>query len=174
MDARITPEGSLEILSRIEVAHLRDTGEGGLYELWRQCSLAILNSGAESDDVREIFGKNQDFRIAIVQQERGMELALKNAPESAFVDSQMIRGIREQLFSVVRDLIFINDEVLSSDRFDLSTSEGTTNAVFHILRTKPISAPSSEARARPDLIPPADFKSRPKTMFVSAWAARQT
>jgi predicted Rossmann-fold nucleotide-binding protein len=134
MDARITPEGSLEILSRFEVAHLRDTGEGGLYELWRQCSLAILNSGAESDDVREIFSKNQDFRIAIVQQERGMELALKNAPESAFVDGQMIRGIREQLFSVVRDLIFIKDEVLSSDRFDLSTSAGTTNAVFHILR----------------------------------------
>ncbi len=63
-----------------------------------------------------------------------MELALENAHESAFVDGQMIRGIREQLFSVVRDLIFINDEVLSSDRFDLSTSEGTTNAVFHILR----------------------------------------
>ena len=55
-----------------------------------------MNSGAESDDVREIFGKNQDFRIAIVQQERGMELALQNAPESAFVDGQMMGGFLTQ------------------------------------------------------------------------------
>ncbi len=134
MDACISPEGSLEILSRLEVAQLRDTGEGGLYELWRQCSLAVLNSGNQSDDVREILRSNQNFSIAILQQERGMALALKNAPESAFVDGRMIRGVLEQLFSVVRDLIYINDEVLSSDLFDLSASEGITNAVFHILR----------------------------------------
>ena len=134
MDALISPEGSLEILSRFEVAQLRDTGEGGLYELWRQCSLAVLNAGAENDDVREILHRHRKFSIAIVQQERGMELALANAPESAFVSGRMIRGIREQLFSVVRDLIYIHDEVVSSDGFDLSTSEGVTNAVFHILR----------------------------------------
>ena len=46
MDALISPEGSLEILSRFEVAQLRNSGEGGLYELWRQCSLAVLNAGA--------------------------------------------------------------------------------------------------------------------------------
>ncbi len=45
MDALIAPEGSLEILSRAEANRLRDAGEGGLYELWRQCSLAVLNSG---------------------------------------------------------------------------------------------------------------------------------
>ena len=134
MDACISPEGSLEILSRLEVAQLRDTGEGGLYELWRQCSLAVLNSGDQSDDVREILRRNQNFSIAILQKEGGMALVLKNAPESAFVDGQMIRGAVEQLFSVVRDLIYINDEVLSSDLFDLSASEGITNAVFHILR----------------------------------------
>ncbi len=134
MDARINPEGSLEILSRFEVAQSRDTGEGGLYELWRQSSLAVLNAGAENDDVREIFRRNPDFRIAIVQQERGMALALENAPEFAFVDGQMIRGIREQLFSVVRDLIYTHDEILNSDWLDLSTSEGVTNAVFQILR----------------------------------------
>jgi len=134
MDACISPEGSLEILSRLEVAQLRDTGAGGLHELWRQCSLAVLNSGNRGDDVREILRRNRNFSIAIIQQERGMALTLKNAPESAFVDGQMIRGILEQLFSVVRDLIYINDEVLSSDLFDLTASEGITNAVFHILR----------------------------------------
>jgi len=134
MDARISPEGSLEILSRTEVAKLRDTGKSGLHGLWRQCSLAVLNAGLENDDVRAILHQNRAFRISIVQQERGMELALENAPESAFVDGKMIRGIREQLFSVVRDLIYIYDDVLNSDGFDLTSSEGITNAVFHILR----------------------------------------
>ena len=146
MDARINPEGSLEILSRFEVAQLRDTGEGGLYELWRQCSLAVLNAGAENDDVREIFRRNPDFRIAIVQQERGMALALENAPEFAFVDGQMIRGIREQLFSVVRDLIYTHDEILNSDWLDLSTSEGVTNAVFQILRNARVFHAGEEPR----------------------------
>jgi len=134
MDARITPEGSLELLSRLEVSQLRDTGGGGLYELWRQCSLAILNSGAEDDDVREILRRNEGFKIAIVQQERGVELELTNAPDSAFVDEQMIRGIREHLFSVLRDLIYIDNEILTSSHFDLGESEGITDSVFHILR----------------------------------------
>ncbi len=134
MDSRITPEGSLEILSRLEVSQLRDTGAGGLYELWRQCSLAVLNSGAEDDDVREILRRNQGFKITIVQQERGLELELTNAPGSAFVDGRMIRGIREHLFSVLRDLIYIDNEILSSAHFDLNGSEGITDAVFHILR----------------------------------------
>ena len=134
MDALISPEGSLEILSRFEVAQLRNTGEGGLYELWRQCSLAVLNAGAESDDVRGILEEYRDFNITIVQQERGMELSLQNAPESAFVEGKMIRGIREQLFSIVGDLLYVHDEIVSSGWFDLATAEGTTNAVFHILR----------------------------------------
>ncbi len=134
MDAVISPEGSLEILSRFEVAQLRNSGEGGLYELWRQCSLAVLNAGAESDDVRGILHQYRDFNITIVQQERGMELSIENAPESAFVDGKMIRGIREQLFSVVRDLLYVHDEIVSSGWFNLGSSEGTTNAVFHILR----------------------------------------
>ncbi|HEY5624232.1 MAG TPA: nucleotide 5'-monophosphate nucleosidase PpnN [Gammaproteobacteria bacterium] len=134
MDALISPEGSLEILSRSEVAQLRNSGEGGLYELWRQCSLAVLNAGSESDDVRGILREYRNFDIAIVQQERGMELKIVNAPESAFVDGRMIRGIREQLYSVVRDLLYTHDEILASEIFDLSSSDGITNAVFHILR----------------------------------------
>jgi len=134
MDARITPEGSLEILSYLEVSRLRDTGEGGLYGLWRQCSLAILNSGAEEDDVREILHRNRAFSIAILQQERGVELELINAPDNAFVDGHMLRGVREHLFALLRDLIYIHDEVLTSKNFDLNESTGITDAVFHILR----------------------------------------
>jgi len=148
MDARITPEGSLELLSRLEVSQLRDRGEGGLYELWRQCSLAILNSGAEDDDVREILRRNQAFNISIVQQERGVELELINAPDSAFVDGKMIRGMREHLFAVLRDLIYIDNEVLTKPHFDMSESEGITDAVFHILRN----ARALNSHADPNLV----------------------
>lgn len=134
MDARISPEGSLEVLSRLEVSQLRDTGEGGLYELWRRCSLAILNSGAEDDDVREILRRHEGFQISIVQKERGIELALENAPDAAFVDGKMLRGIHEHLFSVLRDLLYTHDDIINSKRFDLTKHESITDAVFHILR----------------------------------------
>jgi predicted Rossmann-fold nucleotide-binding protein len=134
MDALIAPEGSLEILSRVEANKLRDAGEGGLYELWRQCSLAVLNSGASEDDVRKILSRHESFRIAVVQYEGGIALELKNAPDIAFVGNQMIRGIREHLFSVLRDLLYAHENVLKNPTFDLKTSAGITDAVFHILR----------------------------------------
>ncbi len=134
MDARIGPEGSLEVLSRLEVSKLSDPREADLQELWRKCTLAILNSGEEVDDVREILRRNRDFDVAIVQQDRGIALELKNAPASAFVNGQMIRGVREQLFAVLRDLLYAHDDILSRTRFDLSESSGITDAVFHLLR----------------------------------------
>jgi hypothetical protein len=134
MDARIAPEGSFQFLSRLEVAKLRDAGAGGLYDLWRQCSLAVLNSGAEEDDVKKILSRNQDFSISIAEQAGGIALDVRNAPNSAFVDGQMIRGIREHLFSVLRDLLYAHDDILQSRRFDLATSRGITDAVFHMLR----------------------------------------
>jgi pyrimidine/purine-5'-nucleotide nucleosidase len=134
MDALIAPEGSLEILSHKEISQLRDTGEGGLYELWRQCSLAVLVSADEDDDVRKILKQNEHFKLAIVQRQWGIELELANAPESAFVDGKMIRGIRELLFAVLRDLLYTHDEIMSSERFDLTKQDSVTDAVFHILR----------------------------------------
>jgi len=134
MDARIAPEGGLEILSRREANQLRDAGEGGLYELWRQCSLAVLNSGAAEDDVRKILSRYENFRISIVQYEGGVALELMNAPNHAFVGNQMIRGIREHLFAVLRDLVYAHDDIFNSPRFDLTSSAGITDAVFHILR----------------------------------------
>jgi predicted Rossmann-fold nucleotide-binding protein len=134
MDVLIAPEGSLEILSRLEANRLRDAGEGGLYEVWRQCSLAVLNSGASDDDVRKILSRHESFRLAVIQREGGVGIQLKNAPDIAFVGNQMIRGIREHLFAVLRDLLYVHEDILSNARFDLSTSNGITDAVFHILR----------------------------------------
>ena len=146
MDALIAPEGSLEILSRTEASQLRDAGEGGLYELWRQCSLAVLNSGSSEDDVRRILTRHERFRIAVVQYEGGVAIQLKNAPDVAFVGNQMIRGIREQLFAVLRDLLYAHDDVLSNPRFDLGVSPGITDAVFHILRNARVLRAHEEPR----------------------------
>jgi predicted Rossmann-fold nucleotide-binding protein len=146
MDALIAPEGSLEILSQVEANQLRDAGGSGLYELWRQCSLAVLNSGASDDDVRKILSRHENFRIAVVQYEGGIALELKNAPDIAFVGTQMIRGIREHLFAVLRDLLYAHDDVLNSPRFDLTSSEGITDAVFHILRNARVLRAHEEPR----------------------------
>jgi pyrimidine/purine-5'-nucleotide nucleosidase len=146
MDALIAPEGSLEILSRMEANQLRDAGGGGLHELWRQCSLAVLNSGASDDDVRKILSRHENFSISIVQYERGIALQLMNAPDIAFVGKEMIRGIREHLFSVLRDLLYAHDDVLNSPRFDLNRSEGITDAVFHILRNARVLRAHEEPR----------------------------
>ncbi len=130
----VSPEGSLEVLSQHEVDRLRRTGEGGQHEMLRRCALAVLNVGSRTDDTREVLDRYRDFDVSIVQQDRGVKLALINAPADAFVDGEMIRGIRELLFAVLRDVVYIVSEVSSAAHFDLESSQGITNAVFHILR----------------------------------------
>jgi hypothetical protein len=134
MDARIAPEGGLDVLSRSEVGELLGAGAGGLYELWRRCSLAVLNAGSEEDDIAKLLRRNEGFKISIVGQEGGVALELENAPERAFVDGRMIRGIREHLFAVMRDLLYTHQAIQNSANFDLASSRGISDAVFHILR----------------------------------------
>src|SRR5262245_57405601 len=132
--ARVTPAGSLEVLSQREVNKLRDSSRTGLHELFRRCALAVLNCGTHVDDAAVVFEQYRDFDVEIVQQERGIKLELRNAPEIAFVDGKMIKGIQEHLFAVLRDILFAQIELAESDRFDLERSDAITNAVFHILR----------------------------------------
>jgi predicted Rossmann-fold nucleotide-binding protein len=148
VDARVAPKGSLEHLSQQEIEKLLDTSQGGLYPLFRQCALAVLNSGSEIDDARIIFDKYKDFDLKIVRQPWGIKLEIKNAPASAFVDGEMIRGIKEQLFAVLRDVVFISNEIMEGGRFDLKSSASITNAVFHILRNARV----LEHKMRPNLV----------------------
>jgi predicted Rossmann-fold nucleotide-binding protein len=134
MDARIAPKGSLDILSQQEIGRLQDAGSGGLYELWRQCSLAVLNAASEEDDIYEILRRNREFRISIEREEGGIAVELENAPDGAFVDGKMIRGVREQLFAVLRDLLYANEMILDRRSFDPDDSSDLTDAVFKILR----------------------------------------
>jgi predicted Rossmann-fold nucleotide-binding protein len=141
IDAIISPEGRLEVLSQSEVSKLLDTSQGGLYKLFRNCSLAVLNCGSSLDDGKELLERYQSFDIQVIQEERGIKLALKQAPVSAFVDGNIIKGISEHLFAVLRDVIYVNDEIHGNPQFDLERSDGITNAVFHILRNANILRP---------------------------------
>ena len=141
VDARISPEGHMEILSKAEVHKLLDSSQGGLYTLFRNCSLAVLNSGSQLDDGKELLERYQSFDIRVVQNERGIKLEIIGAPAHAFVDGKLIKGISEHLFAVLRDVIYVNDEINSNRKFDLESSAGITNAVFHILRNAKILRP---------------------------------
>lgn len=134
IDALIAPVDQLNILSKMEVAKLLDSSQSGLYKLFRNCSLAVLNTGNDLDDGKELLERFKDFDISIVQEERGIKLAVKHAPANAFVDDKMIRGISEHLFTVLRDVIYNNDEINGNPKFNLDSSEGITDAVFHMLR----------------------------------------
>lgn len=140
-DAIISPEGRLEVLSQLEVGKLLDTSQGGLYTLFRNCSLAVLNSGNYLDDGKELLERYPAFGIHVLQEERGIQLALRHAPDNAFVDGRIIKGISEHLFSVLRDVIYVSAEIQDNPKFDLGTSDGITNAVFHILRNADILRP---------------------------------
>ncbi|HEY7377783.1 MAG TPA: nucleotide 5'-monophosphate nucleosidase PpnN [Steroidobacteraceae bacterium] len=148
VDARVTPKGSLENLSQAEVAKLLDTGRGGLGELFRKCALAVLNSGSEIDSAKDVFERYRDFDIRIERQAWGIKLLLRNAPATAFVDGEMIHGIKEHLFAVLRDVVYIASEIIDSGRFDLRDPASITNAVFHILRNARI----LDARGKTNLI----------------------
>lgn len=146
VDALISPSSHLEILSQTEVAKLLDTSQGGLYKLFRNCALAVLNSGSKSDNSKELLEQYESFSIYAVQEERGIKLQVKNAPKHAFVDGKMIKGIGEHLFAVLRDIVYVHEEFSGNSNFEISTSEGITNAVFHILRNARILRPGTNPR----------------------------
>ena len=142
ISASVSPEGKLEVLSQLEVKTLLDTSARGLYRLFRICALAVLNSGSRTDDAREIFATYRDFGINLMQRNQGIKLRLENAPAAAFVDGRMIRGIREHLFAVLRDIIYTHNEIQGDPTFDLRIGEHITSAVFHILRNARVLQPN--------------------------------
>jgi Pyrimidine/purine nucleotide 5'-monophosphate nucleosidases len=65
--ARVTPEHSLEVLSQLEVMHLAKSSHTNMYETFRRCALAVLNTGEETDDTSKILrqrlcGWRDDYR----------------------------------------------------------------------------------------------------------------
>lgn len=136
--ARITPRKALRVLSRQEVNRLKDASESGLHEIFKRCALAVLNCGSDGDDAFSQQQEYKSFNIEVIQLDRGIVLDIYNAPDKAFVDGEVIFGIREHLFTVLRDIVYINDEIIHNPCFQPSelshNSEMITNMVFHILR----------------------------------------
>lgn len=141
IDAKVSPIRHLGVLSKMEVNRLLDRSKGDVYRLYRNCSLAVLNYGDFSDDAEALMQRFADFDINVISQERGIKLELNHAPANAFVDGVMIRGVNEHLFSVLRDVVYINDVILDNPKFDLSQSELITDAVFHIMRNADVLRP---------------------------------
>jgi len=144
ISARITPDKTLHHLSQLEVIDLVEKLDTDVYESFRRCALAALNTGAETDNTKEILEKYSDFSIKVISQERGIKLELINAPAQAFVDGEMIYGIKEHLFSALRDLVYINNELKENRSIDFATSQGITNGVFHVVRNAGIVKNTSE------------------------------
>jgi predicted Rossmann-fold nucleotide-binding protein len=131
--AFIRPTNSLNFLSHREIEGVMNS-ESYTYNLFRECALAVLNTGSEEDDAEEVANAFKDFEVKIISQSRGIKLEIINAPASAFVDGKMIRGIQEHLFSVLRDIVFTHHKMSVIGRFDFESSDGVTDFVFRVLR----------------------------------------
>ncbi len=86
MITHISPLGSMDMLSQLEVDMLKRTASSDLYHLFRNCSLAVLNSGSLTDNSKELLSRFESFDINVLRRERGVKLEVINPPEEAFVD----------------------------------------------------------------------------------------
>ena len=141
----LRPVRTLNLLSYREIQSLMSANEE-VRSLFRLCALAVLNSGNEIDDVSSLMESYPDFEIDVKPQSRGPIMDVRNAPISAFVDGNMIRGIQEHLFSVLRDVVYVNNAL--NGLYDLDSRRGVTEAVFDILRNANIVRPN----LKPDLV----------------------
>ena len=130
----VSPDAALAVLSQAEVNDLCMVRGGKVYDLFRRCALAVLTSGTDSDDARALLEAYPDFEVTFEQVDRGIRLHLHHAPAAAFVDGVMIRGAREHLFAVLRDITYLVREGESRARLDRSSPAEITDSVFHILR----------------------------------------
>ncbi len=130
----VNPRGSMDQLSHLEVEQLTKKAQSELYTLYRNCSLAVLNSGAVTDDSRALLNRYPDFDINLIAKERGISLELHNPPPDAFVDDRIIRNIQYHLFAVLRDIVFVNVLSQRINPCDIQDSAHITNQVFSILR----------------------------------------
>ncbi|WP_395375048.1 nucleotide 5'-monophosphate nucleosidase PpnN [Marinicella sp. W31] len=129
----IAARGNMTLLSLEEVNKMMELGRGSIHELFRKCCLAVLNHDAQDDDAMAVLNRYPDFEVKLIPRERGIHLELINAPSQAFVDGKIISGIRDSIFSVLRDIIFQTTEQ-NTGKYDLQDSFGLTNYVFQILR----------------------------------------
>ncbi|WP_462159969.1 nucleotide 5'-monophosphate nucleosidase PpnN [Pseudoalteromonas sp. GB56] len=130
MKIQLNPTGVLNLLSQLEV-DLLETSTTERYRLFRNCSLAVLNVGSHTDSSAEIYDSYKDFDISLIVRERGIKIELTNPPQTAFVDGEIIRGIHEHIFSVIRDIVFICQKHHIMEQHE---PKAITHMVFDMLR----------------------------------------
>ncbi|MBT8146763.1 MAG: LOG family protein [Gammaproteobacteria bacterium] len=140
-ECMVRPSTSLNLLSHQEIMVAMETTED-VFRTFRDCALAVLNTGNETDDPDQMLNEFADFKIEIVPESRGIKLRIQNAPASAFVDGRMIRGIEQHLFAALRDIVYTQAKIERLGGFDISTSAGITDTVFRILRNAGIVQPN--------------------------------
>lgn len=143
-DIKISPKGSLDLLSKSEIAALQASSGNKFQQLFRDCALAVLSTGANSDDGHALLAAHADFDIEVVSSPRGVQLKMVNAPDNAFVDGKMIAGIRNHLFAVLRDIVFIQNQFEIWEK----QNESMTDMVFKTLRN----AHALKPRRHPNLV----------------------
>lgn len=144
INASISPGKIMSLLSPSEVNQMMSMERSNLYSLFRRCTLAVLNSGTLGDDAHCLLETFHDYDIEIVQQSRGIKLALSNAPAIAFVEEKIIAGIREHLFSVVRDVSYMHQS-LNKTLLQQHTSDSITHSIFKILRNAALLKPNTHS-----------------------------
>jgi hypothetical protein len=138
MSYQFTPVGNMNLLSQSEVDQLQHTANSHIHSLYRNCSLAVLNSGSNTDDAEVIYDRYKSFDIQVINEQRGVQIHLTNPPQHAFVDEKIIRGIKENLSAVLRDILFhhhYNKHIQTED---------ITDTIFEVLRNANVIKPDSE------------------------------
>ncbi|WP_100655903.1 nucleotide 5'-monophosphate nucleosidase PpnN [Alteromonas flava] len=139
---QLNPVGWISQLSQGEVTLLTDTANSELYDIFRNCCLAVLNSGVDEDDSEALFAPYESFQVRLLRRERGVKMELIDPPDVAFVDGRLIAGVHEHLFSVLRDLLYMHVkyngiaecEPAAVRRLSDVTATSITDMVFDMLR----------------------------------------
>lgn len=143
---QLNPVGWMSQLSQLEMNLLEQSTTDDLYQVFRNCCLAVLNAGIEQDDSEALFEQYKDFAVRLVRKERGVKIELVNPPQSAFVDGKLIAGVHEHLFAVLRDMLYMSskhnaqfDSLSQRVRTPQQTQNDrdanvTTHVVFDMLR----------------------------------------
>ena len=128
------PKGALSTLTPSEVNALCVSTSSRVYALFKQCALAVLTSGLESDDADFLSNAYADFDVHFEQSDRGITLHLTNAPAEAFVDGELVEGLEEHLFAVLRDIVYVHNDLSWPQPDEPFDSGRASEAVFKILR----------------------------------------
>jgi hypothetical protein len=70
VNVRVAPEGTQEVLSKLEVKHTSRSSRRGLYGLLRRCAQVVLNCASPVDDAKLVLEQFEAFEINVIQHER--------------------------------------------------------------------------------------------------------